>query len=433
MDALHAVEADLADSANGVRWGSISGMPGGFADGVDNTGSGGDSDWIVSGNDMYSAVIGDVGIGVANPATKLDVRGTLAVGADGAGHDVNFYGISLGTKVFWDADNMAFRAGNDDLGYWMTSDSVGTYSFAAGSYVKAMNTGSIALGQNCTARGSSAFAAGEVSTANANNSTAIGGWCKAKGNYSVAIGENAEASEMGAHAIGSYVTAAGSYSRAIGRYLKANSASSYVIGTGDGYGGELINGTANSLMVGFSSDIPTLFVGPSSGTGTTGRIGIGTSTPDDEAKLSIQCASDNFGVLVNATNTSGSQIGLHSADSEYSSLAKNCYFFGGSWYRYNTLSGAYLNEITPDGHVWFKTAGPGTGGITWVTGLAIRSSGNVGIGITNPARSLHVSDVMRLQPRSAAPGSPSEGDLYVNSSNHHIYCYLGGSWKQLDN
>jgi len=59
--------------------------------------------------------------------------------------------------------------------------------------------------------------------------------------------------------------------------------------------------------------------------------------------------------------------------------------------------------------------------------------GNVGIGTTSPQRALHVSDIMRLQPRASAPSSPSEGDIYVNSTDHHIYCYLNGVWKQLDN
>jgi len=59
-------------------------------------------------------------------------------------------------------------------------------------------------------------------------------------------------------------------------------------------------------------------------------------------------------------------------------------------------------------------------------------SGNVGIGTNSPERPLHISDVMRLQPRASAPTSPSEGDIYVNSSDHHIYCYLNGVWRQLD-
>jgi hypothetical protein len=60
------------------------------------------------------------------------------------------------------------------------------------------------------------------------------------------------------------------------------------------------------------------------------------------------------------------------------------------------------------------------------------STGNVGIGTTNPQRALHISDVLRLEPRTSAPSSPSEGDIYVNSSDHHIYCYLNGTWERLD-
>jgi hypothetical protein len=56
----------------------------------------------------------------------------------------------------------------------------------------------------------------------------------------------------------------------------------------------------------------------------------------------------------------------------------------------------------------------------------------VGIQTTSPQRALHIKDVLRLEPRSAAPGSPSEGDIYVNSTDHHIYCYLNGQWRQLD-
>ncbi|MBU0766514.1 hypothetical protein KKF55_01870, partial [Patescibacteria group bacterium] len=38
----------------------------------------GDSDWTVSGTDMYSAVAGNVGIGIATPETKLEIVGTAS-------------------------------------------------------------------------------------------------------------------------------------------------------------------------------------------------------------------------------------------------------------------------------------------------------------------------------------------------------------------
>lgn len=41
----------------------------------------------------------------------------------------------------------------------------------------------------------------------------------------------------------------------------------------------LINPTPNSLYLGFNSDLPTLFVGPANGSGTTGNVGIGMTNP----------------------------------------------------------------------------------------------------------------------------------------------------------
>ena len=40
-----------------------------------STSTGADSDWIISGNDMYSGVSGNVGIGISNPSAKLHVDG----------------------------------------------------------------------------------------------------------------------------------------------------------------------------------------------------------------------------------------------------------------------------------------------------------------------------------------------------------------------
>jgi hypothetical protein len=42
----------------------------------------GDTDWTVSGNDMYSSVSGNVGIGTASPSVKLDVSGGINTDSD---------------------------------------------------------------------------------------------------------------------------------------------------------------------------------------------------------------------------------------------------------------------------------------------------------------------------------------------------------------
>lgn len=56
-------------------------------------------------------------------------------------------------------------------------------------------------------------------------------------------------------------------------------------------------------------------------------------------------------------------------------------------------------------------------------------SGNVGIGTTTPARTLHVNDVMRLEPRASAPSSPQKGDIYMDDTLNMLRVYDGTDWK----
>lgn len=62
-----------------------------------------DGDWTISGDDMYSAVPGNVGIGITSPVEKLDVNGTAKVtgfkmptGAS-SGHVLTSDGSGVGT------------------------------------------------------------------------------------------------------------------------------------------------------------------------------------------------------------------------------------------------------------------------------------------------------------------------------------------------
>jgi hypothetical protein len=61
--------------------------------------------------------------------------------------------------------------------------------------------------------------------------------------------------------------------------------------------------------------------------------------------------------------------------------------------------------------------------------LIVKNSGNVGIGIKTPARKLHVSDVIRLEPRATAPADPAEGDMYMDSGTHKLMVYDGSAWR----
>lgn len=57
------------------------------------------------------------------------------------------------------------------------------------------------------------------------------------------------------------------------------------------------------------------------------------------------------------------------------------------------------------------------------------NSGHVGIGTTAPARTLHVKDVVRLEPRDTAPANPGERDMYMDSRRHKLRVYDGSQWQ----
>lgn len=56
------------------------------------------------------------------------------------------------------------------------------------------------------------------------------------------------------------------------------------------------------------------------------------------------------------------------------------------------------------------------------------TNGNIGINVENPQRSLHISDVMRIEPRMEPPSNPSLGDIYVNNITNSACFFNGNSW-----
>lgn len=103
----------------------------------------------------------------------------------------------------------------------------------------------------------------------------------ASGTYSFAGGYYATASGAYSLALGTRTYAQNSHAVSLGIDVRATNNRSMTIGTGVGNGSSnaLINGISNSLMVGFNSNVPTLFVGTSSGLNTYGKVGIATTSP----------------------------------------------------------------------------------------------------------------------------------------------------------
>ncbi len=61
--------------------------------------------------------------------------------------------------------------------------------------------------------------------------------------------------------------------------------------------------------------------------------------------------------------------------------------------------------------------------------LHVDENGNTGFGTATPARSVHISTAMKLEPQNAAPANPSKGDLYFDNNDNKLKCYDGTQWQ----
>jgi hypothetical protein len=76
---------------------------------------------------------------------------------------------------------------------------------------------------------------------------------------------------------------------------------------------------------------------------------------------------------------------------------------------------------------WQNSAGTVLSSVTAAGGGYF--SANVGIGTSTPARKLHISEAMRLEPISGSqPTAPSMGDLYSDGDTGTLCYYDGSTW-----
>jgi hypothetical protein len=180
----------------------------------------------------------------------------------------------------------------------------GSYSSAIGTNNTSNGNRSFAGGFNSQATGDYSFAFGEGALSTGINTFALGKDAKAGLMHSVAIGFKSEATSPSAFAIGYMNKAYAPSSYLFGENLKTLHSGAMIIGRGTS--GFLINDKNNSLMIGFNSNFPTLFIGPSEGTGTTGRVGIGNIT-DSDYKLHILSDVDEAAEIKLEYRTTGSK------------------------------------------------------------------------------------------------------------------------------
>jgi hypothetical protein len=187
-------------------------------------GGGAGSLWSAVGDGRIYYTSGNVGVGTNDPKAPLHTNGDFLVTGTYTG-TASVPVSGAGTRMFFDPDTAAFRAGRATGTEWDNAD-LGRYSVAMGYHNKATGiysvaigndntatSGGMALGQDNAATGQGTVALGDNTTAVGSPSAALGSLSTAKGDYSIAAGY--------------FVTASGNWSAAFGRYVVAGDGVQY--------------------------------------------------------------------------------------------------------------------------------------------------------------------------------------------------------------
>ncbi len=139
-------------------------------------------------------------------AVRVDgTDGFLVTGNYGSGNTIDSEVTGAGTRMFFNPNKAAFRAGYVLSNGW-DDVNIGDYSVAMGYNVRATGNHSTALGINTLATGNVSVAIGESLRASGYNSTAIGSNTEASGDISTAMGANTTAPSYAEIAIGKFNT-----------------------------------------------------------------------------------------------------------------------------------------------------------------------------------------------------------------------------------
>lgn len=263
-------------------------------------------------NNTWNAMSGSSGNGINNNigsnGTGWNTTGTNAGNYGGANTS-----LFLGTSTL---DDLVFKVNSNVMGRLGVYNSI---SFGAGANAGqngiALGTSSsayqgISIGNNASVTANESIGLGELSNVSGyrsialgynakvtvNESSAVGNNATASGFQSTAVGYNAKTTANESSALGNNSLAAGFQSIALGYNAKTNSNSETAVGYGSQTNGQ--NSTAigsgasstgqNSTAIGYhaaTSQYNAIVLGDSNA-----NVGIGTSTPNNTAKLDVNGA-----------------------------------------------------------------------------------------------------------------------------------------------
>ncbi len=233
--------------------------------GVDWVDVAGDADWTISGSNMYSAVSGNVGIGVASPTRKLDVGGSIHLTGDVLFDIDKEARFPTGRIISSSTPNRmvveSFQAGQD---LWLRGPG-GIQFYSNGDRMRITNTGNVGIG---TTSPSTKF-----------------------------------------HVYNGTGSGSGTYISTIDAIIEDNS-NAYLEFNGSGYAGITFNDDAASIYAGvfysYNSDYLMFRTGGTDGRmviNESGNVGIGTTSPTQ--RLQVSGNMRLTGSLYDGTNSAG--------------------------------------------------------------------------------------------------------------------------------
>jgi len=277
------------------------------------------------------------------------------------------------------------------------------------------------VGQNSMAFGYEAVAKG-------NNSQSLGYQTRARGNFSTAIGFRTQANGDACFAVGGEERS--SDGTTTGSYTIAEGKASFALGLG-----AISSGIANT-SIGLRSSATGAFASTA--------FGVYASATEEKATAigfgSLASAQQSLaiGVADTASAFNSLAMGVGSKASGIASIAL------GSYVEANSAGSCVIgqfNQVQGTGDIWnlvdpLFVIGNGFFGIPGDFNTAVRQNaltilknGNMGVGIDTPQRTVHIKDVMRLEPQAVVPSNPQEGDVYFNGVDKKLMVYDGTIWQ----
>jgi len=439
-----------------------------------------DNDWTINGNDMYSAVSGNVGIGTTTPGVGLviDKDGSNAgIHLKKAGSNVAVLASGSSSPGTGNEQGLLelYHDGNMNIRLYSTGDSwinptsgnmgIGTTTPQADLHVAGngqfhlegpaadiyfINTSGSKTGRiNYDGNGDLTFLP--------NSTIEV---MRMKNNGNIGIGTASPSSKLD-------ISNGGINSAEAVLTLQSGADQFKIIDVGDGDYGIIGNDNSGSYFK--TVEGASGITGAEIHLTNNGNVGFGTSSPDHilhtmgsgNQYLQVESSSNNdAGIRFIRSNAANGDWMIYNNNgnlrfgfdndlpsntpTDYLSIQQNTGYLGvgttSPWARLDVAGNIRSAHNATAGDIYFGTDNKGrisydsNNEMEFLTNgseqMRIDENGYVGIGTNNPGELLDVNGAMHLTPGSA-PSNPDEGDIYMDASSHKLRCYDGSVWRDL--